>query len=795
MKKIYFYLFATLLCCTNLNLSAQSPSIGKDFWLTFGQNANMPASYNNLLLKFSSETNTTVRLTFTDDPTQNTVIGITANIVTTLWLTNPQKEAVIDEVNSGGNIKSSKSLHITADDNIVLFAGNLRANSSDATMILPTEMLGRNYFHAGYCPTISSISTDRDGFSVVATQPGTTTIFKDGVVVETLTQGEVYRYYGDIATNNGMAAVITNLDLTGTRISTDKPVAYFSVPNMCNVPATYNYADHLFQQLFSTEYWGTNFFVPATVQSKMRIRIIAAHDGTDVTIPGITINNAPNGAVLKAQTGIMGPIVTEPQNPNLVSTAARPTGSQASLTGLQAGQFVEIDMGVNAKGCYISATCPVMVIAYMVSSGVSSLPSASYNATATQGDPSMAYILPMEQVMRNVIVSRFNGTAVGSVIYTHYILITTATNGKENTTINGTPISGVTWNDNSGFSYCSYFLPNDNTYLVDNPNGLVATIYGYGDAETYMCGANTAGRNLNPTLKVNGEYYDIMDGKTYGCEPVTFECVYRECVGMPSSVVWTLTGAQTGVVSTSHLPNPTLGWSTTLPNDDYTLVMEVVLDGQPYTLSTHFTIAGCLLSIGNQTDTICSGETFTLPPFNGSDTIPAGITYSWAAPSCPSGVTGCQLGTNETAISGTLTNTSGVSQNVVYTVTPTANGDAGSSFTVTVTVHPNPPQITAASAYNICSGDTINLPLGSNIVAYTWTVAASGVTGASACSSGCTDHIEQTITLTSSVTSSIVTYNVTATLNGCKVTKAIEVTVNSCCPKFIERGRISIRRK
>jgi len=234
---------------------------------------------------------------------------------------------------------------------------------------------------------------------------------------------------------------------------------------------------------------------------------------------------------------------------------------------------------------------------------------------------------------------------------------------------------------------------------------------------------------------------------------------------------------------------------TLTPGQKYRLKLAVANIGDCVFGSGVFLRSGSF-NLGNVTQpdpdpaTICTGGTHT---FNlGAASGGAGtISYQWQESADNSSWSDIMNATNQNYTTPAL------SGNMYYRRVATADiCGASTSAPALVTVNPNPsPQITAASAYNICSGDTINLPLGSNIVAYTWTVAASGVTGASACSSGCTDHIEQTITLTSSTTSSIVTYNVTATLNGCTATKAIEVTVNSCCPKFIERGRISIRRK
>ena len=135
-------------------------------------------------------------------------------------------------------------------------------------------------------------------------------------------------------------------------------------------------------------------------------------------------------------------------------------------------------------------------------------------------------------------------------------------------------------------------------------------------------------------------------------------------------------------------------------------------------------------SVNPMTATICSGGTFTVTPVDGTNgTIPAGTTYSWPAPSV-SGITGTASGTNETNISGTLTNTSTTVKTVTYTVTPDVGGCAGINFTVTVTVNPAP-DITDMSA-TVCSGSAFSIAPVNGIngfvpsgITYDWVVTSA----------------------------------------------------------------------
>ncbi|CAN5383603.1 hypothetical protein BH10BAC3_BH10BAC3_09730 [soil metagenome] len=100
--------------------------------------------------------------------------------------------------------------------------------------------------------------------------------------------------------------------------------------------------------------------------------------------------------------------------------------------------------------------------------------------------------------------------------------------------------------------------------------------------------------------------------------------------------------------------------------------------------------------IVNQTIAACSGSVFSMPagqPFGGSNIIPAGTVYSWGAP-VGTNISGIAAGSNQTTISGNLTNTSApaIPVTATYTVIPTGpvgtGSCAGNSFNLVATIYP-----------------------------------------------------------------------------------------------------------
>lgn len=176
-----------------------------------------------------------------------------------------------------------------------------------------------------------------------------------------------------------------------------------------------------------------------------------------------------------------------------------------------------------------------------------------------------------------------------------------------------------------------------------------------------------------------------------------------------------------------------------------------------------------------QTTTVCSEESFTITPANGSgNIIPAGTTYNWSTP-IVSGLTGEVAGNTMPSIAGSLTNTTNTNQTATYTVTPIwtqgSNTCTGETFTVTVTVKPKP--AVTSITQTVCSGTAFTItpvnatngivPAGT---LYSWVAPAAqpGVSGLVAGNNN--TAISGTIN-NSNITAVTVEYTVTPTANGC----------------------------
>jgi hypothetical protein len=145
----------------------------------------------------------------------------------------------------------------------------------------------------------------------------------------------------------------------------------------------------------------------------------------------------------------------------------------------------------------------------------------------------------------------------------------------------------------------------------------------------------------------------------------------------------------------------------------------------------------------------------------------------------------------------TLTPASGIGQPVIakpattttYTLNTTVGGCPSGSQNITITVNQKPIVTATPSAATICSGETSSISLTSTETGttFTWTVAQTNVSGASA---GTGNSIAQALTATGTTTGTVV-YTISSTSKGCiGIPKIITVTVNPRPSAAIQTSRI-----
>ena len=233
---------------------------GKDFWIGYGNHVRMfngnPAE--KMQLYITSDVTTSGQVTISSVGFSQS-FTVTANQITTIDI--PRTAALM---NDG---LYDHGIHVTAGKPIVVYSFIYVNAISGATVCLPTNTLGRDYFSVNY----TQRSNDPDSYSyffVIAADTGTTTVqitpsasTKSGKPANipflvTLKQGQIYQVLGTLSGASGA-------DLTGSRIQSVntgagcKRIAVFcgsgKISIGCSGTGT---SDNLYQHMYPTATWG-----------------------------------------------------------------------------------------------------------------------------------------------------------------------------------------------------------------------------------------------------------------------------------------------------------------------------------------------------------------------------------------------------------------------------------------------------------------------------------------------------------------------------------------------------------
>ena len=463
---------------------------GKDFWVTFMQADQDPN--NSLVLSLSIAAREDCQVTICNPYTgYSEVVSVSANQLQQVELYNGNV--------LGYNARASMSttgkvcyavyseqsdtcaLHITATKNISLFATNYKKATFDATNVLPTAVLGDEYYVQTYTPSDhdGASSTQGSHFAIIATEDNTVVEYVPTEATQSITAfltqydswGEQvfdinpeyerfrnFRSIGDTLVSEPLMAgqvwyVWTGMkdgtqgDLSGTYVKArnGKKIAVFQGCPHTNIPYQVKQRDHIFSQAMPMNEWGNTFVLTASAERPSDIiRVMALNDETTVYINGeqvYTFNFASNPKrYWEFEIGAMG---TYAQN-----------GS-----------------------CVLTTSCPCAVHLFMTSQ--------RHNGDKNSvGDPSMMWINPIEEQMDKVTFATctsMNGTTA------NYVNV--VTDQPNLMTLDGTSIasefSPVSGSSTHYFARVSLGDTATSHTLQSNGSQFIAHVYGFTANESY----------------------------------------------------------------------------------------------------------------------------------------------------------------------------------------------------------------------------------------------------------------------------------------------------------------------
>ena len=239
---------------------------GKDFWVIY--TGHIDGTNSRMALYLTSDQNATGTVSVVGNTIPFTII---ANQVTTVRFTNssiPSNSVAYNGQVTG--IGTNKGIHIVSDHPIVVYSHILNSARSGSTLVLPTSVLGREYYVSSYKSESSGggNSQRKSEFALVASQDNTTveitpvaadansTYAANTPFQVTLNTGDVFQYQS-----------ANDVDLTGSYIksvatatSPCKPIAVFAGSTWTAMGCTgAGSGDNLYQQLMPLVSWGKEY--------------------------------------------------------------------------------------------------------------------------------------------------------------------------------------------------------------------------------------------------------------------------------------------------------------------------------------------------------------------------------------------------------------------------------------------------------------------------------------------------------------------------------------------------------
>ncbi len=202
------------------------------------------------------------------------------------------------------NTKSNKSITIEADMPVSVYVLNAKSNASDSYKAIPVEFWGNEYRHCSYYDNgVSSFYQYSNGFLIIGSEKGTNVTVKlqgrsstsngnlkndasktiGDIITFKLNEGEVYQIAGNGETKG-------SYDLTGTQITSTKPVGVISYHEGALIPALVlgGIGKHLSEMLPPVNTLGTHYASLSMVRNGSKkgdmFRMLATEDNTNVTL-------------------------------------------------------------------------------------------------------------------------------------------------------------------------------------------------------------------------------------------------------------------------------------------------------------------------------------------------------------------------------------------------------------------------------------------------------------------------------------------------------------------------------
>jgi len=477
MKRFrYIVLFLALAMSWCGGLRAQVPvkqlpevtsTEGREFFVAWLPNGGtLPSDQDlRLMLIASSRKSNTIVVEMPDGSTKNYPIagGQSVEIVFDL----PDKPKIYWDLSAAEEetpLRKGIRVYSLNDEKFTLYSinqyGITGTYSFDGAHILPVEALGTEYI-------VQTADADEMAteFVIMTTKPGTTNVTIDLPVNSN--KGKTQHI--DIPLSGSKQIYIVRskapnpedpddvIDLSGSTICADQPIAVWSGNQLASVPNQDAMSkDHAYDQLLPVTKWGKKFLIPPTGNHTQynEIHVSGLLDNTSVVVRNL--DGTKNWTMSSRDDSIV--VLQGPLGGN--------------LDGMET---------------YIEADKPIQV--YLYSSAGAANPydaiEGGVRKRHLQGDPAMTIIPPLEYLTDTTVFQTYNGGDGGLV---HEMRLWARTSDVSGIRLNGNDISSQfsTTPYVSGYSIATIPLTH-RIYTITAPKKCFSGyVYGMNDGQTYM---------------------------------------------------------------------------------------------------------------------------------------------------------------------------------------------------------------------------------------------------------------------------------------------------------------------
>jgi hypothetical protein len=410
-------------------IAAQSfDNMGTEFVVGFLSNYDASVTIE-IHLTAEQATDVTVEYPF-NAPTFSTTVAVTPGSITIVTLPV--------EASTGwtyGSV-SNNAVHAYSDAEFVCYMVNRRDASSDAALALPVDVMNTEYIVITYGGSLLH-GGDGGEFAIVALYPNTevtitpTNDLQGGYtagVPFTVTLGSGEGFLGLSVFGSGPGA-----DLTGTIITSTRPIGVTNGNKCANVPPNVAACDHVFEVAQATQTWGKKIYatnLPNRPTGSI-YRIVASSDNTQVLKDGIPLTTLNRGEDFETPY-LPGNVIFEGDKPIFV---------------------VQFMAGDDSPG-------------------------------ATFGDPAMANLAPSEQYLSNYTFS----TVGGGQFAQNFLSVIARNSDVGFLTLDGTPIDAVLYSAIGTTDYSAVVVAltggTHTTSSPSDPHGI--TVEGYNNYDSYI---------------------------------------------------------------------------------------------------------------------------------------------------------------------------------------------------------------------------------------------------------------------------------------------------------------------